>query len=55
MVKQKKELHLDYEAQKLADTYQMKKEEFLKAFGGLDMIEYDMKMRRAIEILKENN
>lgn len=50
---EKKEI--EDEAQKLADTYQMKKEEFLKAFGGLDMIEYDMKMRRAIEILKENN
>ena len=46
---------VEEEATKLADTYQMKKEEFLKAFGGLDMIEYDMKMRKAIEILKENN
>ena len=33
----------------------MEKEEFLKMFGGLDMIKYDQKMRKAIEALKENN
>ncbi len=43
------------EAQKLAEKYQMEKEEFLKMFGGLDMIKYDQKMRKAIEVLKENN
>ena len=30
----------------------MKKEEFLNAFGGLDMIKYDLQMRKAIETLK---
>lgn len=43
------------EASKLAEKYQMEKEEFLKMFGGLDMIKYDQKMRKAIEVLKENN
>ena len=43
------------EAEKLAEKYQMEKEEFLKMFGGLDMIKYDQKMRKAIEVLKENN
>ena len=43
------------EAQKLAEKYQMEKDEFLKMFGGLDMIKYDQKMRKAIEVLKENN
>ena len=43
------------EAQKLAEKYQMEKDEFLKMFGGLDMIKYDQKMRKAIEALKENN
>ena len=33
----------------------MKKDEFLGLFGGLEMVEYDMKMRKAIEVLKENN
>ncbi len=42
----------DEEASKLAERYQMKKEEFLNAFGGLDMIKYDLQMRKAIETLK---
>ena len=33
----------------------MEKDEFLKLFGGIEMVKYDMEMRRAIEILKENN
>ena len=45
----------DAEATKLAEAYQMEKEEFLKLFGGLDMVDYDLKMRKAIEILKDNN
>lgn len=36
----------------LADKYQMEEEEFLKNFGGLEMIRYDLEMRRSIEILK---
>ncbi|MFI3307275.1 MAG: trigger factor [Mycoplasmatota bacterium] len=40
------------EADVLATKYQMEKEEFLKAFGGLDMIKYDLEMRKAIEVLK---
>ena len=43
------------EADKLAEKYQIKKDEFLKMFGGLDMIEYDMQMRRVIDMLKEAN
>ena len=41
------------EAKKLAEKYQMKEEEFLSAFGGLDIVKYDMKMRKAMEILKK--
>ena len=41
------------EAKKLADKYQMKEEEFLNVFGGLDMIKYDKKMREAMEVLKK--
>ena len=40
------------EAKEMAEKYQMKEDEFLKAFGGLDMMKYDMKMRKAIEVLK---
>lgn len=41
------------EADVLATKYQMKKSEFLKEFGGLDMIKYDLKMRKAMEVLKK--
>lgn len=43
------------EADNLAEKYKMEKEEFLKLFGGLDMITYDLEMRKVIEFLKENN
>ncbi len=43
---------VDKEAEELASKYQMKKEEFLKQFGGTEMIKYDLEMRRAIDILK---
>ena len=38
--------------QQLAEKYQMKKDEFLKAFGGIEMIKYDLEMRGAIDVLK---
>ena len=41
------------ESKKLAEKYQMKEDEFLSAFGGLDIVKYDMKMRKAMEILKK--
>lgn len=50
-----KEEELDAEIKKLTEEYKMSEEEFLKLCGGKDMIEYDMKMRKAIEILKDNN
>ncbi len=40
------------EAKEMASKYQMKEDEFLNAFGGLDMMKYDMKMRKTIEVLK---
>ena len=43
------------ETEELAKKYNMEKDEFLKLFGGIEMVKYDMEMRRAIEILKENN
>lgn len=42
------------EAEKMAEDYGLTKEDFLVQFGGLDVVKYDMKMRRAMEILKEN-
>jgi len=46
---------VDAEGERLAEMYQMTKDELINAFGGKDMIKYDLKMRRTIEFLKENN
>lgn len=43
------------EAEELASKYQMPKDEFLKHFGGIEMIQYDLEMRKAIDKLKELN
>lgn len=43
------------EAEELAHKYQMEKEEFLSQFGGIDMVQYDLEMRKTIELLKEAN
>ncbi len=43
------------EAEELAKKYQMEKEEFLKQFGGLELVQYDLEMRKVIEKLKELN
>lgn len=43
------------EAEELAKKYQMDKDEFLKLFGGIEMVKYDLEMRKAIELLKDNN
>ena len=45
----------DEEANKLAEKYNMKKEEFLTAFGGIEMIKYDLEMRKILDLLKEYN
>lgn len=45
----------DKEAQNLADKYKMEKDEFLKLFGGVEMVQYDLEMRKVIEVLKEAN
>ena len=43
------------EAENLASKYQVSKEEFLANFGGIDMIKYDLEMRKTIDLLKEEN
>lgn len=43
------------EAEELAKKYKMDKEDFLKQFGGLEMIQYDLEMHKVIELLKELN
>ena len=43
------------EAEDLAKKYQMEKEEFLQQFGGIDMVQYDLEMRKTLELLKDAN
>ncbi len=43
------------EAEELAKKYNMDKEEFLKQFGGIDMIQYDLEMRKTLDLLKDLN
>lgn len=40
------------EAEEIAKRYNMKKDEFLAQFGGLEMIKYDLQMEKAIDIMK---
>ena len=43
------------EAEEMAKEYKMKKEDFIKTFGGLDIVKYDLQIRKVMELLKENN
>ena len=43
------------EAKELAEKYGMTSEDFLKELGGLEVLKYDMTMRKAIDCMKESN
>jgi len=43
------------EAEELAKKYQMTKEDFLKEFGGIEMVQYDLEVRKTVELLKALN
>lgn len=49
------EKEVDKRAQEMADGYGITVEELLKAYGTKEIVKYDMKMRKAMEILTENN
>ncbi len=42
-------------ATEMAENYGIKLEELIEAYGSLEVVKYDMKMHRALEILKESN
>ena len=46
---------VDAKAEEMANNYGITKEELLKAYGSDEIVKYDMKMHRALEIIKENN
>ena len=49
------EEEVDKEVEALANKYQMDKEDFLREFGGLEMVQYDLEVRKTVELLKELN
>lgn len=49
------EKEIEKGAEDLAAKYGITKEQLIESFGSMDVVEYDMKMQKAIEILKENN
>ena len=46
---------VDEEAEKIAKGYNIEKDEFLKMYGGLDVIKYELEMQKTVDFLKENN
>lgn len=46
---------VEKEIEETSKKYQMKKDEFVKMFGGKDMVKYDLEVRKIIELLKEYN
>ena len=43
------------ELEKLEESYNMTEEELLKEIGSLEALKYDLSMRKAIDVLKDNN
>ena len=50
-----KDDEVEKEVDEMAKKYNMKKDDFIKAFGGKDMVKYDLEIRKIIELLKEYN
>ncbi len=49
------EEEVNKKAEEMATNYGIKLEELINAYGSLEVVKYDMRMHRALEILKENN
>ena len=43
------------DAEEMAKNYGISKEELINAFGGMEVLKYDSKMRKTLNFLKENN
>lgn len=43
------------DAEEMAQNYGITKEELIEAFGGMEVLKYDSKMRKTLEFLKANN
>ena len=40
-------------AEEIAKQYNMKKEDLLKEYGGIQMLKYDMQMQKALDVIKD--
>ena len=49
------EKEVEEKAKEMAENYGITVEELIKAYGTIDIVKYDMKMHRALEIIKEGN
>lgn len=49
------EKEVEAKAKEMAENYGITVDELIQAYGSLDVVKYDMKMHRALEILKESN
>ncbi len=49
------EKEVEAKAKEMAENYGIKLEELIQAYGSLEVVKYDMRMHKALEILKESN
>lgn len=45
----------DKEVEELAEKYQMTKEDLINEIGGMELLKYDLRMKKTIDLLKEYN
>ena len=48
------EKDVEEDIERISSMYNIEKDEIVNMIGGVDMIKYDVKMRKALEFLKEN-
>ena len=49
------EKEVEAKAEEMANNYGIKVDELIQAYGSIEVVKYDMKMHKALEILKESN
>ena len=48
------EKEVEEDVERISQMYGVEKDEFIKMIGGTEMVEYDVKMRKALDFLKNN-
>ena len=49
------EKEVEAKAKEMAENYGITYDELLKAYGSLEVVKYDMRMQKALEILRDSN